>query len=83
FAALIFVYGMGVWKERMRIMFEDFDYSWMAQHYGLTEQQARAAVIEMLDVIQKRLDGISAVSDIKQSLIEILKENNQRYDYEV
>lgn len=83
FAALIFVYGMGVWKERMRIMFEDFDYSWMAQHYGLTEQQARAAVIEMLDVIQKRLDDISAASDIKQSLAEILKENNQRYDYEV
>lgn len=83
FAALIFVYGMGVWRERMRICFEDFDYVWMAAKYDLTEQQARAGVAEMLSVIQARLDGISAGTGVKESLVDILKQHNVRHDYEV
>lgn len=82
-AALIFVYGMGVWKERMRILFDDFDYAWMADRYGLTAQQSREAVTEMLGVIQKRLDGISAGTGIKESLVDILKQHNERHDYPV
>lgn len=83
FAALIFVYGMGVWKERMRIRFEDFDYAWMAAKYELSEQEARDAVAEMLGVIQARLDGISAASGVKETLTDILRQHNVRHDYEV
>lgn len=83
FAALIFVYGMHVWRERMRIHFEDFDYKWLAANYDITEQEAHSAVAEMLAVIQARLDGISAASGVRESLRDILKRNNERYDYEI
>lgn len=57
-AAKYFVWGMGVWKHRLQMRFETFDYKWVAQNYGITETQAREAVTETLNVIQHRLDGI-------------------------
>jgi hypothetical protein len=57
-AARYFVWGMGVWKHRLQMRFETFNYSWLAEKYGLTETEAREAVAEMLQVIQNRLDGI-------------------------
>lgn len=57
-AAKIFVWGMEVWRKRMEDKFSTFDYVWMAQQYNLTEQEAKDAVAEMLQVIKKRLDGI-------------------------
>lgn len=57
-AAKYFVWGMGVWKHRLQMRFETFNYKWAAENYGITETQARNAVAEMLNVIQHRLDGI-------------------------
>ncbi len=57
-AAKYFVWGMGVWKHRLQMRFQTFNYKWVAENYGLTEIQAREAVAEMLNVIQQRLDGI-------------------------
>lgn len=82
-AALTFVYGMGVWRERMRLRFETFDYNWMAANYDITVQEAKDAVAEMLSVIEDRLIGISASTGIKESLVDILRKHNMKYDYEV
>lgn len=82
-AALTFVFGMGMWKDRMRIRFETFDYAWMAASYQMTEREAKDAVAEMLSVIEKRLDEISVATGSQQSLVDILKEHNMKYDYEV
>ena len=57
-AALYFAYGMGIWRERMRIKFTDFDYAWMARQYNLTEEECRNAINEMLEVISNRLNKI-------------------------
>ncbi len=59
-AAEIFVWGMGVWRERMEVKFKDFDYKWMAERYQLSEQESREAVAEMLKVIDDRLKRITA-----------------------
>lgn len=59
-AALIFAYGMNIWRERLRIKFSEFDYAWVATNYAITEEQARSAVAEMLGVIEQRLAKINA-----------------------
>lgn len=82
-AAQIFVFGMGVWKERMRIHFEDFDYEWMADRYAITVPEAKGAVAEMLAVIDKRLHDISAASDSKEPLAELLKRHGVAHEFDV
>jgi hypothetical protein len=82
-AAQVFVYGMGVWRERMRIHFQDFDYRWMADCYGLTEQQSRDAVAEMLEVIRQRLYDISEAAGTHEPLVDLLKRNNMPYQFDV
>ncbi len=57
-AAKIFAWGMNIWRERLKAKFTEFDYPWMARHYGMTEQEGREAVAEMLGVIEKRLSRI-------------------------
>lgn len=54
-AAMIFAWGMGVWRQRLQDKFEDFDYAWFARNYSLTETEAKNAVTEMLSVIEARL----------------------------
>ncbi len=56
--ALIFVFGMNVWRERMKAKFENFDYQWLSKNYELTETDARKAIDEMLKVIELRLEKI-------------------------
>ncbi|MBL8954011.1 MAG: aminoglycoside phosphotransferase family protein [Myxococcaceae bacterium] len=58
--AKVFVGGMGLWRERLRAAFEDFDFGWLSQAYGVTEAEGRAAVAEMSGVIERRLAGIAA-----------------------
>ena len=82
-AAQIFVFGMGVWRERMQLFFEDFDYVWMADRYGLTEQQSRDAVVEMLAVIAKRLYDISDAADTHEPLVDLLKRNGVAHEFDV
>jgi hypothetical protein len=82
-AAQIFVFGMGVWKERMRIHFEDFDYVWMADRYGITALEARAAVTEMLAVIDKRLNDISKAAGTKEPLTDLLKRHGVAHEFDV
>jgi len=57
-AALLFVYGMNIWRERLQARFTEFDYRWMADRYGITMQEGRDAIAEMLAVIEGRLKGI-------------------------
>ncbi len=57
--AKVFVGGMGLWRERLRLAFDDFDFGWLARAYGVTEAEGRAAVAEMLAVIERRLAGIA------------------------
>ena len=57
-SALLFVYGMGIWRDRLAAKFENFDYQWMAERYQLTEQESKEAVTEMLAVITTRLKQI-------------------------
>ncbi len=54
-AAEVFKWGMGVWRDRLKSKFEGFDYGWVQKHYGLTEEEARRATGEMVDVITKRI----------------------------
>lgn len=56
--AKIFVWGMGIWRERMQVKFSEFDYAWLAKNYSLTETEARGAVNEMLNVIDKRIKAL-------------------------
>lgn len=60
--AMVFVGGMGLWRERLREAFEDFDFAWLAKRYGVSEDDGRAAVAEMLGVIEKRLKRISSAA---------------------
>jgi len=57
-AAKMFVFGMGVWRDRLAAKFKEFDYSWLAANYYMTEQEGRKAVNEMLGVITSRLEKI-------------------------
>ncbi len=57
-SALLFVYGMGIWRDRLEAKFNEFDYRWMAERYQLTDQESRNAVNEMLMVITTRLKKI-------------------------
>jgi hypothetical protein len=81
--AQIFVYGMGVWRERMRIRFEEFDYGWMAEQYSISEQQARGAVSEMLGVIEQRLQDISEATATQEPLTELLRRNGVAHEFDV
>ena len=74
--AQIFAYGMGVWRERLRIRFEDFDYGWMAERYALTEQQSREAVADMLGVIERRLADTLRASGTNETIHEIFHRFN-------
>ena len=56
--ALIFVFGMNVWRERLQSKFSNFDYQWLAKNYGLTETEGRNAIAEMLKVIELRLEKV-------------------------
>lgn len=58
-AALIFAYGMNIWRRRMQIKFSEFDYQWVADRYDITPQEGRDAVAEMLKVIEKRVQRIA------------------------
>ncbi len=60
----IFTWGMNIWRERMEAKFTGFDYIWMADRYGLTEQQGRDVVKEMLGVIDSRLKRIQATTSL-------------------
>ena len=82
-AAQLFVFGMGVWRERVRICFEDFDYNWMSDRYGITEQQSRDAVTEMLAVIEQRLKGIYDAIGTKETISDILRKNNVVGEFDV
>ncbi|MDB5281736.1 MAG: hypothetical protein JWO06_811 [Bacteroidota bacterium] len=62
--AKIFAWGMNIWRERLQEKFKTFDYVWMAQHYGLAEKDSRAAIDEMLNVIDARLKGIMAGANV-------------------
>ena len=82
-AAQIFVFGMGVWRERMRTYFEDFDYKWMADRYDMTETQSREAVAEMLGVIQQRLKDISDASGTHEPLTDLLKRHGVAHEFDI
>jgi hypothetical protein len=58
-AARIFVWGMGIWRDRMVSKFSSFDYDWMAEKYGMSPQAAQGAVNEMLEVIGGRLQKMA------------------------
>ena len=51
----VFAWGMNIWRERLQIKFTEFDYTWMANRYAITEQQGKDAVAEMLGIIKTRL----------------------------
>jgi hypothetical protein len=78
-AAQIFIYGMGVWRDRMRIRMEEFDYEWMAARYDMTAPQARAAVREMIAVIDARLDTIQLSTGTTETLRDAMRRENQEY----
>ena len=82
-AAQIFVYGMSVWQERMSILFADFDYRWMAECYGLTEQQCRQAVTEMLSVIEHRMAATLEAAGIQETLQQLHTRHGVAHEYEV
>ena len=56
--ALLFAYGMNIWRELLKVKFSEFDYTWTAKQYEISEQQGRDAVAEMLEVIERRLKRI-------------------------
>ncbi len=58
--AIIFAWGMNIWRERMQAKFEDFDYAWLAKNYGISENEGRDALNEMIQVIDRRLKAINA-----------------------
>jgi hypothetical protein len=82
-AALLFVFGMGIWRERLRQYFLDFDYVWMSAAYGLTEQQSRDAIAEMIAVIDARLNGVLIAANSKDTLIDILRRSNVANEFDV
>ncbi|GIV32882.1 MAG: hypothetical protein KatS3mg031_0417 [Chitinophagales bacterium] len=54
-SALIFAYGLNIWRERLQQKFSSFDYAWLADRYGMTQAQGQGAVAEMLGVMEKRI----------------------------
>jgi hypothetical protein len=82
-AALLFVFGMGIWRERLRQYFLDFDYIWMADSYKMTEQESQYAIAEMIAVIDKRLNGVLASVGSKDTLIDILRRDNVAWEFNV
>ena len=74
--AQIFAYGMGVWRERLLIRFREFDYAWMADRYGISEQESRTAVAEMLSVIETRLTDTIRASGSDETIPDILRRFN-------
>ena len=64
-AAVIFAYGMNIWRLRLQEKFENFDYPWLADHYGITEQEGKQAIEEMLDVIYQRLKRVTGNRDFE------------------
>lgn len=56
--ALIFAYGMNIWRERLQSKFNSFDYKWLSENYQLSEPNARNAIAEMLKVIEVRLEKV-------------------------
>jgi len=58
--AQIFAYGMNIWRERLQAKFAEFDYTWLASNYGITPQEGRNAVSEMLNIIDQRLKAIKS-----------------------
>jgi hypothetical protein len=67
----------------MRIRLEDFDYAWMADHYAISAQEARAAVTEMLTVIEQRLRGIAEASGTTEPLVDLLKRHGVAHEFDV
>jgi hypothetical protein len=57
-AAHGFVYGMGLWRERLARKLEGFDYAWASRQYGVSVDDAKAAVAQMLGTIDRRLERI-------------------------
>lgn len=55
----VFAWGMNAWREKMQLKFFEFDYAWVAKNYSLTETEARDAVNEMLNVIDKRVKSLT------------------------
>lgn len=53
-----FVYGMGIWRARLQEAFATFDWAWLTARYGLAETEGRAAVAQMLAVIERRLTRV-------------------------
>lgn len=58
--AAIFAWGMNIWRERMQAKFTEFDYAWLSSHYGVTPEEGRNGVTEMLDIIDHRLKAIKS-----------------------
>jgi len=82
-AALLFVFGMGIWRERLRQYFLDFDYVWMADSYKMTEQESRKAIAEMIAVIDKRLNDVLRSVGSKDTLTDILRRDNVAGEFDV
>jgi hypothetical protein len=57
-AAQGFVYGMGLWRERLARKLQGFDFEWVSRQYGISADDAKAAVAEMLGTIDRRLERI-------------------------
>lgn len=56
--ALIFAWGMNIWRERLKSKFSEFDYQWMSSRYGITPEEGSGAVAEMNGIIARRLEQI-------------------------
>ncbi|MCW3125066.1 MAG: hypothetical protein JWO03_724 [Bacteroidetes bacterium] len=82
-AALLFVFGMGIWRERLRQRFDDFDYEWMSVQYDMTQQEARNAVAEMIVVIDARLNAVLKGSGSHDTLVDILRRDNIAGEFKV
>jgi len=82
-AAQLFVFGMGIWRERLRQYFLDFDYAWMADKYDMSEQDAKKAIAEMIAVIDARLNGVLKSTGSKETLIDVLRRSNVAGEFDV
>jgi len=69
-SALIFAYGMNIWRQRMQIKFSEFDYPWLADNYGITEREGREAIAEMLGVIERRLKRITDKANKEVAVVQ-------------
>jgi len=75
-AALLFAFGMGIWRERLRQYFLDFDYVWMSKQYSLSETECLAAIAEMIQVIDDRLNGVLKAAGSSETVIDVLRRSN-------